>query len=361
MFESVWKKTLRRKRLSLWSLAALVFRLMSLVYASVAAVHRWWPRDRVKVSVPVISVGNISVGGTGKTPTVWFLADHLIREGYRVGVVSSGWGRESDSSFVEPGYRVLEMNYRETGDETKFLAVRQPEIVFSVDQSKTAAAIRLAESGLVDVLIVDDGFQHYRLHRDMDIITYDAALKKRVLQMFPYGVLREPLSSLKRADVIVVTRANFARNISMLRMKLSRINPGAELYHAQFTIRQLVGRERRWPVKYLSDKSVFLFAGVGNFKPLRQQVDALAGDLDYALELSDHQVYTPSLLEHIKNLANQHASDILVTTGKDWVKLGDFDFGRETYYLEQTVDLDPGEEKLIEYICDILKLKKREG
>jgi len=260
---------------------------------------------------------------------------------------------------MEPGYKVQKRPADETGDEVQLLAALLPEAIFSVDRSKSAAAQCLADSASVDLIIVDDGFQHFGLARDLDIVTYDAAVSRRMLKPFPYGVLREPLSALKRADVIIITRSNFARDRGLLQRRLKQINPDAAYYYAPFIIDELVGHDRRLPVKYLEDKSVFLFAGVGNFGPLRRQVAALSGDLDYAMELSDHQLYNQRLLSKIKLLANRFDSDVIVTTGKDWVKLGDFDFGREIYYLTQSIDLDPGEEKLIAHLHDKLGLKRR--
>jgi tetraacyldisaccharide 4'-kinase len=120
----------------------------------------------------------------------------------------------------------------------------------------------------------------------------------------------------------------------------------------------LVGHQSRYPVKYLEDKSLFLFAGIGNFKVFRKQVATLSAQVDCALEFSDHQVYDTKILTRIRQQAAKLNSDVILTTGKDWVKLGDFDFGRETYYLDQNVDLDPGEEKLIRLVEDRLHLKK---
>lgn len=307
--------------------------------------------------VPVVSVGNITVGGTGKTPIVELLARFFLNDGYRVGIVSSAYGRPTDISFVEQGYRVQKRLTGETGDEVKLLATLLPEAVFSVDQSKSTAAQRLADSSSVDLIIVDDGFQHFGLERDLDIVTYDAAVSLKMLKPFPYGVLREPLSALRRADIIIITRSNFARDLGLLLRKLKQINPNAEHYHARFTIDELVGHNRRLPVKYLEDKSVFLFAGVGNFKPLQRQVVTLSADLDYAMELSDHQQYDRRLLSKIKLMADKFDSDVIVTTGKDWVKLGGFDFEREIYYLTQAIDLDPGEEKLVAHLQNNMGLK----
>ncbi len=359
--ESIWKKTLRRKRLSLWTIPAMLLWVASVPYRFLPGIARLRVKDRVRVPLPVISVGNITVGGTGKTPMVHLLARHLSEEGFRVGIVSSGYGRESEESFVEPGYRIRNMTAAQIGDEVMLLATLLPDVIFSVDDSKTEAAVRLAESGLVDLMIVDDGFQHHRLHRDLDIVTYDAAIPRHLMKPFPGGVMRERRVSLKRADVVVVTRSNFARDIGVLQKRLRKIAPKAAHYTAQFGIDELVGRDRHWPIKYIEDKSVFLFAGVGNFEPLRRQVSVLAGDLDDSLELSDHQQYDPELLAEIKEMADDHDSDVIVTTGKDWVKLGDFDFGREIYYLAQSVDLDPGEEQLVAWIQAQLGLQKVAG
>ncbi|MBU8934508.1 MAG: tetraacyldisaccharide 4'-kinase [candidate division Zixibacteria bacterium] len=359
MFERWWKAYLRRPDLSGWSLLVPLFWLASAIYRVASRLHRVWPRTVMRVSIPIISVGNITVGGTGKTPVVAMLARSFIEEGFQVGIISSGWGRHSDDAVLEPGYKMSKLSVELTGDEVKLLAMLLPEAIFSVDSSKTIAAERLAEHGGIDLMIVDDGFQHFGLARDVDIVTYDAAVESRRLKTFPIGVLREPLTGLKRADIILITRANFAEDITQLRQKLTRINPGADMYHAQFFAPELVGSERRYPIKYLDDKSVFLFAGIGNFIPLRRQLDALAGDLDEAMELSDHQVYTPELLSEIKRRADSCGSDVIVTTGKDWVKLGSFDFGREIYYLGQSIDLDPGEEKLTTLLRDKLNLQKR--
>jgi tetraacyldisaccharide 4'-kinase len=359
MYERLWKRIIDHRRISLWSIPSFGLWLVSLVYRLVFFFKRRLSRTRVKAAVPVISVGNITVGGTGKTPMVQFLAQDLLGEGLRVGIVSSGYGRPEEVSFVEPGYRVQKMDAEQTGDEVMFLAGNLPEAMFAVDRIKADAAVRLGETGEVDVIIVDDGFQHFRLHRDINLVTYDAAIKSHLLKMFPWGVYREPLRAIRRADVVVVTRTKFARDLNRLMQRLRKVHRGGEFYHAQFSADELVGREHRMSVKYLEDKSIFLFAGVGNFRALRKQVAALAADIDCAMELSDHQQYDQTLLQQIRDSAAKAGSDVILTTGKDWVKLGDFDFGRETYYLNQRLDLDPGEEKLMAYVMQKLGLQRR--
>ncbi|MFQ5453692.1 MAG: tetraacyldisaccharide 4'-kinase [Candidatus Zixiibacteriota bacterium] len=359
MFEQYWKKILRRKGLTLLAVPALLLWLASFLYRLLFAVKKASTGEKIKIATPLICIGNITVGGTGKTSMVAFIARFLLDEGYHVGVVSSGYGRDIKTSFIQPGYKVQNMATSETGDEVKLLANHLPQAIFSVGKIKTIAAQRLAENENVDIIIVDDGFQHFKLYRDIDIVTYDAGIHRKMIKLFPCGVLREPLSSLKRADIIIITRSNFARDLSLLQNKLRKINGEAKHYHAQFSANELISNNRTLPVKYLEDKSVFLFAGIGNFRALKRQVVALCADLDYALELADHQRYDNKLLHKIKALAEKFDSDLILTTEKDWVKIEDFDFGRQIYYLNQTIDLDPGEEKLINYIQKKLQLRKQ--
>jgi len=360
MLEQLWKRIIRREPYSYLDLPAFLLWLASFFYRAGFKLRRATAGEPVRLSVPVLSVGNITVGGSGKTPVVAFLARDLISAGIRVGIVSSGYGRADHVPFVEPGYRVREMKVAQTSDEIMLLAQLLPEAQFAVDPVKTTAARTLAETGQVDMIIVDDGFQHFGLARDIDLVTYDAGLERRLLKPFPYGVLREPKSALARADIIVITRAKFAIDINAIKRDLRKINPGAGLYHATFHAVNIVGQDRQLSIKYLEDKSVFLFAGVGNFRALERQVSALSADLDYALELSDHQRYDRTLLEDIKKKADRYDSDLILTTLKDWVKVEDYDFGREFYYLDLVIDLDPGEEKFVAGMIDRLQLTPRE-
>jgi len=359
--EQLWKTIVRREPYSLWDIPAFFLWLFSFVYRVGLWLRKAFAGEPLRVSRPVLSIGNITVGGSGKTPLVSFIAHDLILAGVRVGIVSSGYGRRDKRSVMEPGYKLQDMDATVTGDENKLLAMLLPDAIFSIDRVKAEAARRLADSGLVDMIIVDDGFQHFRLARDIDLVAYDAGFKRRWLKLFPYGMLREPRSALKRATLIIVTRAKFATDLNALKRRIRKINHDAPIYHAAFAARNVIGRDQTRPVKYLEDKSVFLFAGVGNFRALERQVSALAGDLDCACELSDHQIYDRALLEKLKAQADKLESDVVLTTAKDWVKLGDFDFGREFYYLDLSVDLDPGEEKLLAYLKTALKLPQRDN
>jgi tetraacyldisaccharide 4'-kinase len=361
MLERLWKKIVISDRFSLWSIPAFVLWLASFPYRLLFALKKSLVTSAEKLPVPVVSVGNLTVGGSGKTPVVECIGSGLIREGIRVGVVCSGYGRHVHIPVLEPGYRLQEMEVAQVGDEAKLLASSMPEALFAIDRSKSGAAARLAQTNQVDVIVVDDGYQHFALPRDIDLVTYDAAVRRRQLKLFPRGVLREPLWALRRSDIIIITRSNFAKDLNRLRQRLRSFAAAADIYHAQFGADELIGRDQRRPVKYLEDKSVFLFAGVGNFSALKRQVAALAADVDFELELSDHQRYDQRLLKRMKRVVDAHDSDVIVTTAKDWVKLVGFDFGREIYYLNLYIDLDPGEEKLIQAIKKRLGLSQQEN
>lgn len=359
MFERLWKRILRRRGLSPWSIPALLLWVVSLGYYAGARINRARMRPKLRVNVPVISIGNIAVGGSGKTPMVASLARALISEGHRVGIVSSGYRRTGVGQFVEPGHILSARRADETGDEVLLLARGLPDALFAVHPVKAEAARLIAETGEVDVIIIDDGFQHFGLHRDLDIVMFDAAVPRKWLRTFPYGILREPITTLSRADAVVITRANFATDISGLKARITKFAPRAMWYDARYQSHQLVGEKRRRPVKYLEDKSVLLFAGVGHFDSLQRQVLAMAGTLVHALELSDHQRYDEATVERIRQLMKRYTPDVVLTTGKDWVKARHFDFGDEFYYLDLAVDLNPGEEHLTALVQKRLGLTRK--
>ncbi len=207
MFERLWKKYLQNERLSLWSLFGLLLWPIAWLYWLGSKINRLLIGQSDKLTLPVVSIGNITVGGTGKTPLVEFLAGDLLREGYKVGIVSSGYGRADDTPVLSEGYKLQRIDVSKTGDEMKQLADRLPEAIFSIDRSKTEAARRLAEKREVDLMIVDDGFQHFKLARDLDIIAYDAAVASRTLKLFPRGILREELPSSKWPNTVQLFRS----------------------------------------------------------------------------------------------------------------------------------------------------------
>lgn len=356
MLEQIWKETLRREGLSVWSILAGLFWILSLFYGLGAWINRHRPRWVARVNVPVISIGNIAVGGSGKTPLVMAIAGAFVKRGYEVGIVSSGYGRDSTDSIIGRGKEICLRTASEVGDEALLLAERLPSVVFSIHPVKSEAARKLTNQLAVDLIIIDDGFQHFGLHRDLDIVAIDATSPAKWLNPMPLGILREPISSLRSADIIVYTRSNVAGDVGNLREIVSPCTKHAKSISANFTTDMLVGKSRSEPLSYLKDKRVLAFAGIGHFDHFRRQIEKMAGTLVTAIELSDHQKYDEATVARLKKAIGQHDPQIVLTTAKDWVKTRDFDFGPEFYYLELKVTFLPPEDDFVAEITQKLKL-----
>ncbi len=356
MLEQIWKKTLRREGLSVWSFLAGLFWILSLFYGLGAWINRHRPRRVARVKVPVISIGNIAVGGSGKTPLVMAIAGAFVKQGYEVGIVSSGYGRDSTDSIIGRGEEICLRTASEVGDETLLLAEQLPLTIFSIHPVKSEAARLLTAQTRVDLIIVDDGFQHFGLHRDLDIVAIDATSPAKWLSPLPLGILREPISALRTADIIVYTRSNVAGDYRNLEELVSRQATRANSYSGHFATHSLFGKHSSVPFEYLKEKRVLLFAGIGHFDQLKQQVEQIAGTLVTAIELSDHQKYDEATVARLKKAIGQHDPQIVLTTAKDWVKTRDFDFGPEFYYLELKVTFLPPEDDFVAEITQKLKL-----
>src|ERR1043165_499657 len=181
-----------------------------------------------KVGSPVISVGNITAGGTGKTPLVEWVARALAGEGRRACVLTRGYGRADERRRVvaSDGERVL-ADFEECGDEPRLLAERLVGAASVVCDRDRVAAARWAREHLgADAFVLDDGFQHLRIARDLDIVTLDATEPWGGGHLLPRGRLREPPSSLARADCVVITRAELAGDLETLRAEAARLSGG---------------------------------------------------------------------------------------------------------------------------------------
>ncbi len=187
-----------KRRPTNWLPVALLW-MISLGYRLGLFFRERFCRRTVSASCPVISVGNLTVGGTGKTPVVIMLAEYLTERKKIVAIVSSGYGRKSTEDIIEVGRAIRQRPVVEVGDEVMMMAERLPRALFAVGGSKSEIALKLRDRQ-PDVIIVDDGFQHRRLHRDVNILLLDAERDLRREAVFPLGRLRESIGAVKRAD-----------------------------------------------------------------------------------------------------------------------------------------------------------------
>jgi len=258
-----------------------------------------------RAEVPVISIGNITTGGTGKTPLVIRLCNFLRNS-------------ESKCAILTRGYKAVE-NY---GDEPAVLAESCPGVEVVVNPDRVAgAAVAISKFG-ANVLIMDDGFQHRRLGRDLDIVAIDSTVPFGFGKLLPAGLLREPIDSLKRADAAVITRCNQVdeAELTQLEGKLRKVNPEmaiARSIHAPVCARFIDDREIS--LEELKGKKIFAFCGIGNPDAFLNTVGGLGAEVIGSKVFDDHYHYTDQCLADIYEQAQRLNAELMLTTQKDWV------------------------------------------
>ena len=282
----------------------------------------WISQRRVvgrRLPVPVVSVGNISMGGTGKTPVVLALAEHFAGEGMRVGILTRGYGRSSRKPvLLLPG----ETSTRaETGDEAQ-LYLRDGRFAVGIGADRYEVGLAMLERGGLDLILLDDGFQHRQLARDFDLVCVDALRPFAGYGVPPAGWLREPLGGLSRADAFVLTRTRKGVAMAGISAELARFG-GVEK-----PVFAAVMEER---IDELPAGRRLAFCGLGNPGSFRQSLDRMGMAEVDLVEFADHHEYSEADLRQLRL-----RSDALITTAKDAVKLDDL---RGVFVVEQKVVL----------------------
>ncbi|HVF51042.1 MAG TPA: tetraacyldisaccharide 4'-kinase [Pyrinomonadaceae bacterium] len=341
---------------------------LSSVYGAVVrarlALYRAGVLKSRQVNAAVISVGNITAGGTGKTPFVAWLARRLAQEdARRVWILTRGYGRNDVSKrvLVSDGARLL-ADADEGGDEPRLLAEMLLDAGVAVlsDADRVAAARWALEKYGSEVFILDDGFQHLRLARDMDIVTLDGSDPWGGRKLLPRGRLREPLSGLKRAGAFVITRADLAPGIEELRAEASRLGNGAPVFTSRLRtrrVRPLVSTAQGGPDAanihhvYQADddfkrQPLTAFCALGNpanfFAHLRRDGHVIT----HTRAFGDHHKYTQTDVDMLAREAATNGASALATTAKDAVKLRSLRFPLPCFVFEVELEIE-GEAKLL--------------
>ena len=297
--------------------------------------------------VRVISVGNITAGGTGKTPLVAYIAGFLAERGEKVCILTRGFGRLDPKKrvVVTDGERILS-DAEHAGDEPFELANKLlGRAIIIADADRVAAAKWAIRKFSVTVFLLDDGFQHRKIRRDLDIVCIDATDIFKDAKMLPAGRLREPLLGLQRADAVVITRSNLVGNISNLRSEISELNAEIPVFAAANRISSIVplsefSSTTQQKKTTIAGKKAFAFCGLGNpdnfFEQLRQEKVSVLGSKAFR----DHHHYSEIDVLEIEELARDCTADILLTTAKDAVKLASLKFSIPCFVVEIEMDLD---------------------
>lgn len=295
-----------------------------------------------KISVPVISVGNLAIGGVGKTPLVEFLALRLRRQRRRVAVVSRGYKRKSRGYVVVSDGGALTVGAAQGGDEPAQLASKLQGVIVISDEQRDRGVRRAVKELSAEIIILDDGFQHRYVARDLDIVILSA---KEILsgdRLLPAGFRREPLSSLQRADLIVISRCHdleyYHQALEVLRRRFRTPVMGIDVRPRKI---HPANSQSTLKLNKLAGKRVIAFSGIGDPDSFRRTLSLLDANVIQHVIFQDHHSYSMSDLASISTVFAQHSADLLITTEKDFKRLqGVGDPGREflknrpIYYLE---------------------------
>ena len=296
------------------------------------AYDREWLRV-TKVDAPVISLGNITTGGTGKTPLAAWLANWLGEQGRVPGLLSRGYRALGDSSGRREDGQAGGLPYVAANDEKLVLDRLCPGVPHLQQRDRVASARRLVEESRCDMLILDDGFQHRRLHRDLDIVLIDALQPWGYGHVLPRGLLREPLAGLKRADLIVLTRADQVTPEQRRAVldQLARVRGTDDAVQVAFVPQRLIAlsadasNEQPLALEAVRGRRAFAFCGIGNPQGFARTVASLVdvGEFDPGLlrVFPDHHHYTERDLADVASAAKAARAEIVLTTMKDFVKL----------------------------------------
>ncbi|PYS50494.1 MAG: tetraacyldisaccharide 4'-kinase [Acidobacteria bacterium] len=305
-----------------------------------------------KINAPVISIGNITTGGTGKTPLVEWVARIVAREGRRVSILTRGYARKNEGLLVvvSDGERIL-ADARKGGDEPRLLAEALQGIASVIsDADRTSAARYAIENFKSEVFILDDGFQHLRLARDLNIVAIDSTNPWGGGRLLPRGRLREPLRELRRADLIILTRTEQSQDIISLRKQAERLSNGRPIILSRTKTRLLrpltATTERNTSESSTHHSSSFAaFCAIGNPSAFFKHLQSDGYTLKLTRSFPDHHVYTQTEVDEIVLEAKQAGAEVLMTTMKDAVKLRSLRFDLPCYVLEIELEFDD-EEKL---------------
>lgn len=318
-----------------------------------------------KRSLPgfVVSIGNLTVGGTGKTPATCMLANWATSEGYRVAILSRGYGGKYKSGTLEvsDGFGV-NAGPEEAGDEPYLLAYKLRGVPVITARQRYLAGLAAIRKFGSNFLILDDGFQHLALERDLDLVLMDALCPLGNGHLLPWGPLREPPGQLKRADVLIFSRLGQKSSNSDLTQHIRGTFSGKPCFTGDHIPERIVfpGRNEAVGTDYLRGKRVVAFAGIARPALFRETLTELGGETVSFRAFRDHHAFRPAEIRNLIAEKERLGADCLLTTEKDWIRLGDL--GSEysdLAYLTIRFSLLPEGEAFYRVVKDAIKTRGR--
>lgn len=349
------------KRAAVW-LPAKLYELA--VRLRVAAYETEYLKQS-RVDATVISVGNLTLGGAGKTPVAHYIADYLKSEGHSVAILTRGYKRESSGLRVLNDPRIKnpeQTNYREFGDEPLMLARSLPDVPVIIHNDRVEAGKLAVSTFKSDVLVLDDGYQHLPLARDLNILLIDATDPFGSFEMPPFGRLREPLYGLKRSDAIIITRADRSfdqgQTQAIIKHYCGDKIPVMYIYSIIARWRHVLTGEI-YEVKDLAGWNVAVACGIAN--PLAFSEDILQAGVNIVSEsfFDDHHAFVQEDVDRITQDARAAGADAIVVTEKDAVRLEGLNHGDIPIYSSQLEIQSDDEVRLKSLLLRTVNIKQR--
>lgn len=276
-----------------------------------------------RLPCPVICVGNLTVGGSGKTPCTIALARWFRARGRAVGILLRGYGGRESGVTVAADDRGVSARWESVGDEAILLARRLPGVPVVVGADRFRAGQEALRQFRPDVLLLDDGFQHRQLHRDLDLVMVDATDPFGGGWLLPRGRLREPVVGLRRAHAVILSRTDQAPDLASLRRCLEQIVPGAPQILTRHRPSRLadVGGGAEHPLESLAGRRVLAVCGIANPGGLHRTLTDLGAMLVGTAVFPDHHPYGPADLLRVNRMARDGGAELVVTTEKDAIRM----------------------------------------
>jgi tetraacyldisaccharide 4'-kinase len=316
-----------RERMLKNILGRFILRFASFLYEAAVKINLFAYKQKwfktLAVNTRVVCIGNITTGGTGKTTAVMLAARELAKRGVRVSIVSRGYKRSAKKSGVAVLFDKELDNWRETGDEPYMISqlLAEDKVPVLVSANRYSAANEALKQFKSQIILLDDGFQHHRLKRDSNVVLLNAANPFGLDAPLPYGMLREPLCALKRANLAIITHSNLvsSRDIENIKDRIRLTNDEIEIltavhkpdYFFDLTSREKIGLDK-------ISGGAAVFSAIGDPQSFETALRNLGLDLKQVWRFADHASYD---IEDIRNFASMRGNLPLITTFKDAVKL----------------------------------------
>ena len=353
-----------------WSqvLKAILFILSWFYWGLIALVDLAYRLKLLKpaqVQARVISVGNITWGGTGKTSMIQFLAQFLLGQGKRVVILSRGYKQDERCKMpyfakATKGRQDARSEYKAMGDEPYLLAQKFPGVPVIVGRDRIQSAGQAIKTYQPQVILLDDGFQHRRLQRDLDIVLVDVLDPFGNGFFIPRGSLREPKANLRRAQVIVLTNCEFEKDATEdVARELAAINSQALIARASYRFLRLTEAITGQTIvpTYLAGRPLCLMASIGNFNSFKKTVSSyLNGRVVLEFDFPDHYDYEKEDLDNVRNACVQQGLYAVITTEKDLVRLRphlDENSGLKIFVLEVGLEITDKKEEFLKAVGDV--------